>query len=39
MQIPAFIISIAALIVILRKSQELSLIVEQPREPRLPIPI
>jgi membrane associated rhomboid family serine protease len=39
MQIPAFIISIAALIVILRKSQELSLTVEQPREPRLPIPI
>ncbi|MCC6018607.1 MAG: rhomboid family intramembrane serine protease [Candidatus Verstraetearchaeota archaeon] len=39
MQIPAFIISIAALIVILRKSQELSLTVGQPREPRLPIPI
>jgi hypothetical protein len=39
MQIPASIISIAALIVILRKSQDLSLTVGQPREPRLPIPI
>ena len=39
MQIPASIISIAALIVILKKSQDLSLMVEKPREPKLPIPI
>jgi len=39
MQIPASIISIAALIVILKKSQDLSLIMEKPREPKLPIPI